>query len=91
MEEKISFESIGAVLGTFPLLALGVLAVVLASSLLVVAPTVYVRNIGIVGAGEAKSEHRNVAFTGLILGAGVFLAVSWMLFTQTAAVYGTIL
>lgn len=89
--QDINFDTLNSAFVTVPWMMVGLLAGFLAASMLLLAPTVYVRNVGTVRGEELSAEHRTVWFFGFLFAAGVLLAATWMCFTQASNILGNIL
>lgn len=89
--DDINLDTISSAFVTVPWMMVGVLAAFLAASMLLLAPTVYVRNVGTVRGEELSAEHRNVWFFASLLTSGALLGGAWMCFTQASNILGNLL
>jgi len=84
--EDAWFEGAGVFMSALPFIVFALAAGMMGSGLLVAAPTVFVRNVGVVGVDDALRERRKFLFSSMLVLAFVMFSATWWFFTQAELV-----
>lgn len=84
--EDAWLESLGVFISALPFVVFALAAGMMGSGLLVVAPTVFVKGVGVVSNEQVRQEKNKLLFGSMLFVSFVMFAMTWWFFTQAELV-----